>query len=85
MSSVSPAIGNVSRLTSSFDSLSPREQEIMGFVTSGLMNKQIAGEIGVSEITVKVRRGSIMRKMGAKSLAELAVMAEALGVRGKTK
>lgn len=73
----------VAGLKSRFDSLTPREQEIMRFVTCGLMNKQIAGEIGVSEITVKVRRGSLMRKMGAKSLAELVAMAEALGVRSK--
>jgi FixJ family two-component response regulator len=70
-----------SRLKANFDSLTPREQEIMGFVTAGLMNKQIAGEIGVSEITVKVHRGNVMRKMGAKSLAELVRMADALGVR----
>jgi FixJ family two-component response regulator len=70
-----------SKLKASFDSLTPREQEIMGFVTAGLMNKQIAGEIGVSEITVKVHRGSVMRKMGAKSLAELVRMADALGVQ----
>ncbi|WP_027534139.1 response regulator transcription factor [Bradyrhizobium sp. WSM3983] len=75
----------VAGLTSRFDSLTPREQEIMRLVTSGLMNKQIAGEIGVSEITVKVRRGSVMKKMGAKSLAELVAMAEALGVRGKPR
>ena len=53
----------------------------MGLVTAGLMNKQIAGELGVSEITVKVHRGNVMRKMGAKSLAELVRMADALGVR----
>jgi FixJ family two-component response regulator len=70
-----------SKLKANFDSLTPREQEIMGFVTAGLMNKQIAGEIGVSEITVKVHRGNVMRKMGAKSLAELVRMADALGVR----
>jgi FixJ family two-component response regulator len=70
-----------SKLKASFDSLTPREQEIMGFVTAGLMNKQIAGEIGVSEITVKVHRGSVMRKMGAKSFAELVRMADTLGVR----
>jgi FixJ family two-component response regulator len=70
-----------SKLKASFDSLTPREQEIMGFVTAGLMNKQIAGEIGVSEITVKVHRGSVMRKMGAKSFAELVRMADSLGVR----
>jgi FixJ family two-component response regulator len=53
----------------------------MGFVTAGLMNKQIAGKIVVSEITVKVHRGNVMRKMGAKSLAELVRMPDALGVR----
>ena len=67
-------------LRSRFESLTPREQEIMGLVTAGLMNKQIAGEIGVSEITVKVHRGSVMRKMGAKSLADLVRMAETLGL-----
>ena len=73
--------GASSGLKSSFESLTPREQEIMGLVTSGLMNKQIAGKIGLSEITVKVHRGRIMRKMGAKSLADLVRMAEALGIR----
>jgi FixJ family two-component response regulator len=68
-------------LEDKFNSLTPREQEIMGFVTAGLMNKQIAGKIGVSEITVKVHRGNVMRKMGAKSLAELVRMADALGIR----
>ncbi|MCC8979027.1 response regulator transcription factor [Bradyrhizobium acaciae] len=76
---------DASRLKLSFDTLTPREQQIMGFVASGLMSKQIADEIGVSEVTVKVRRGSIMRKMGARSLAELVLMAEALGVRRKPK
>ncbi|MGA9949074.1 MAG: response regulator transcription factor [Xanthobacteraceae bacterium] len=71
----------LAKLKSSFDTLTPREQEVMGLVTAGLMNKQVAGEIGVSEITAKVHRGSIMRKMGAKSLAELVRMADALGVR----
>jgi FixJ family two-component response regulator len=69
------------RLKASFDSLTAREQEIMGFVATGFMNKQIAGRLGVSEITVKVHRGNVMRKMGAKSLAELVRMADALGVR----
>jgi FixJ family two-component response regulator len=69
------------RLRTGFDSLTLREQEIMGLVTAGLMNKQIAGKLGVSEITVKFHRGNVMRKMGAKSLAELVRMADALGVR----
>jgi FixJ family two-component response regulator len=57
----------------------------MGFVTAGLINKQIANEIGVSEVTVKFHRGNLMRKMGAKSIAELVRMAEALGVRRTSK
>jgi FixJ family two-component response regulator len=73
------------KLRSAFDSLTSREQEIMGFVTSGLMNKQIANEIGVSEVTVKFHRGNLMRKMGAKSIAELTRMAEALGIRRTSK
>jgi len=76
---------STSKLKSTYETLTPREKEIMGLVTSGLMNKQIAGEIDVSEITVKVHRGSVMRKMGARSLADLVRMAESLGVhRAKT-
>ena len=70
-----------SGLKSSFGTLTPREREIMALVASGLMNKQVAGKIGLSEITVKVHRGRIMRKMGARSLADLVRMAEALGIR----
>ena len=70
-----------SGLKSNFATLTPREQEIMALVASGLMNKQVAGKIGLSEITVKVHRGRIMQKMGARSLADLVRMAEALGVR----
>ncbi len=72
---------DVARLKATLDTLTSREQEVMSLVTAGLMNKQIAGELGVSEITVKVHRGNVMRKMGAKSLAELVRMADALGVR----
>jgi len=72
---------DAAKLKATFDTLTSREQEIMGLVTAGLMNKQIAGELGVSEITVKVHRGNVMRKMGAKSLADLVRMADALGVR----
>jgi FixJ family two-component response regulator len=65
----------------SYESLTPREQEVIGFVTAGLMNKQIAAELGVSEITVKVHRGNVMKKMGARSLADLVRMADMLGLR----
>jgi FixJ family two-component response regulator len=71
---------STTKLRSAFQALTPREKEIMGLVVSGLMNKQIAGKIGVSEITVKIHRGSVMRKMGAKSIADLVRMAEALGL-----
>jgi FixJ family two-component response regulator len=64
-----------------FDALTAREQEVMAFVTTGLMNKQIAADLGVSEITVKVHRGNVMRKMGARSLADLVRMADVLGIR----
>jgi FixJ family two-component response regulator len=70
-----------SDLRTRFESLTPREQEVITFVTAGLMNKQIAAEIGVSEITVKVHRGNAMRKMGARSLADLVRMADTLGLR----
>jgi len=68
-------------LVSAYQTLTAREQQVMAFVTSGLMNKQIAAEIGVSEVTVKVHRGNVMHKMGAKSLADLVRMADALGTR----
>jgi FixJ family two-component response regulator len=66
---------------SAYQTLTPREQQVIALVTSGLMNKQIAAEIGVSEITVKVHRGNVMRKMGARSLADLVRMADMLGIR----
>jgi FixJ family two-component response regulator len=72
---------DTSKLRTSFDSLTTREREIMSLVTAGLMNKQIAGEVGISEVTVKLHRGNVMRKMGAKSLADLVRMADALGLR----
>jgi FixJ family two-component response regulator len=71
----------VSGLRLLFDSLTPREREVIALVTSGLMNKQIAAELGVSEITVKIHRGHVMRKMGARSLADLVRMAEMLEIR----
>jgi FixJ family two-component response regulator len=63
--------------------LTAREKQIMALVTEGLMNKQVANRLEISEATAKLHRGRVMRKLGAKSLAELVVMAEALGVRGK--
>ena len=68
-------------LRSLFDSLTPREQEVLALVAGGLLNKQIAAEIGLAEITVKIHRGHLMKKMGARSLADLVRMAEILGVR----
>ena len=76
--------GKLSELRTLFESLTTREQEVIGLVTSGLMNKQIAAEMGVSVITVKVHRGNVMRKMGARSLTDLVRMADALGIRRKT-
>jgi FixJ family two-component response regulator len=71
----------VSELRANFESLSPREKEVMARVTGGLLNKQIAAELGVSEVTVKVHRGNVMQKMGAKSLADLVRMADTLAIR----
>jgi FixJ family two-component response regulator len=70
----------VSDLQARFETLTPREREIFAFVSSGLMNKQIAAELGLAEITVKIHRGHITRKMSAKSLAELVRQAETLGI-----
>jgi FixJ family two-component response regulator len=67
-----------------FESLTPREQEVMALVTGGLLNKQVAAEMGVSEITVKVHRGNVMRKMKANSLTDLVLMANMLGIRRTT-
>ncbi len=69
------------RIQARFDSLTPREQEVISLVSSGLMNKQIALKLAISEITVKVHRANAMRKMGTSSLAELVRMADALGIR----
>jgi FixJ family two-component response regulator len=67
-------------LRAQFEALTPREREIMGYVTIGLLNKQIAAELGLSLVTVKIHRGHLMRKMGARSLAELVRMADLLGL-----
>ena len=71
-------------LRAKFATLTPREAEVMALVTAGRMNKQIAGEMKLAEITVKLHRGSVMRKMGAKSLADLVRMADIVGLRKKT-
>jgi FixJ family two-component response regulator len=70
----------IADLSAHYQSLTAREKEVMAYVTKGLMNKQIAGELGLSEITVKIHRGHVMRKMGVRSLADLVRAAEKLGL-----
>jgi len=72
-------------LRTRYESLSPREREVMALVVSGLLNKQVGGELGISEITVKAHRGQVMRKMKADSLPDLVTMAARLGVRSAVK
>lgn len=74
---------DVRLLRERFESLTPREREILPLVVSGLLNKQIAASIGTSEATVKVHRSQLTRKMGAQSLADLVRMAERIGIRTK--
>jgi FixJ family two-component response regulator len=71
---------SVAGVRSRFEGLSARQRDILTLVASGLMNKQVAAELGLAEITVKIYRGQIMRRMGAKSLADLVRMVEALGI-----
>ncbi len=68
-------------LRTCYESLTPREREVMALVVSGLLNKQVGGELGISEITVKAHRGQVMRKMEADSLPDLVRMAARLGLR----
>jgi FixJ family two-component response regulator len=70
----------ISELRARFDALTSREREVMTLVVSGLMNKQIAGQLGVTEITVKVHRGHMMRKMKARSVIDLVAMADRIGI-----
>jgi FixJ family two-component response regulator len=72
------AEGGVDLIRDRFLTLSPREQQVMMLVTAGKLNKQVAGDLGLSEITVKIHRGAAMRKMGARTLAELVRMADVL-------
>ena len=72
-------------LRNGYESLTPREREVMALVVSGLLNKQVGGELGISEITVKAHRGQVMRKMKADSLPDLVTMAARLGLRSAPK
>lgn len=71
---------SVSRVRSCFERLTARERDVLSLVAAGMMNKQVAAELGLAEITVKIYRGQIMRKMAAKSLADLVRMTDALGI-----
>ncbi|MEJ0074537.1 MAG: response regulator transcription factor [Alphaproteobacteria bacterium] len=73
----------LSELRTRFDTLSERERTVLSLVTSGMLNKQMAGKMNLSEVTVKVHRHNLMRKLGAKSLPDLVKMAEALQINGK--
>jgi FixJ family two-component response regulator len=70
----------IAELRERFDPLTSREREVIRLVVAGLLNKQIAGELGTSEITIKIHRGQVMKKMGAGSLAELVRMTQKLGI-----
>jgi FixJ family two-component response regulator len=74
-----------SEMRARYESLTPRERQIMSLVTAGLMNKEVGCTVGISEMTVKIHRGQVMRKMGTKSLANLVLIAEKLGIRGQDK
>jgi len=71
---------SLAAVRTSYNSLTPREREVLGFVLAGLMNKQIASEMGLSEITVKIHRGQMMRKMESRSVAELVRKTETIHI-----
>ncbi|BDC45069.1 DNA-binding response regulator [Paraburkholderia terrae] len=75
---------SVAALRVAYDSLTPREREVMGFVVAGLMNKQIASKVNLCEITVKVHRSHLMRKMAARTLADLVRKSVSLGVNAQS-
>jgi FixJ family two-component response regulator len=72
-------------IQNSYESLTPREREVMALVVAGLLNKQVGGQLGISEITVKAHRGQVMRKMKAESLPDLVTMSARLGLQGTPK
>ncbi|RAK52724.1 response regulator transcription factor [Phenylobacterium deserti] len=72
------AEGNLAEIRSRYETLTPREQQVMREVVAGRLNKQVAGDLQLSEVTVKLHRGSLMRKMGVRSLADLVRCAELL-------
>ena len=76
------AAREIDQLNTRYQRLTPREREVFALVSAGLLNKQVAAELGAAEKTIKQHRGRVMRKMQAESLAELVVMAQRLGVRG---
>jgi FixJ family two-component response regulator len=75
----------VQTLRDAYALLTPREQQVMALVVSGLLNKQVGGELGISEITVKAHRGQVMRKMKASSLPDLVTMSARLGLRSPSR
>ena len=77
--------GDVSQMQQRYGTLSPRELQVMLLVTAGKMNKQVAGDLGISEITAKIHRGAAMREMGARILVDLVRMADVLKPKGRNK
>jgi FixJ family two-component response regulator len=71
----------ISNVQARVETLTPRERDVLALVAAGLMNKQVAAELGIAEITVKIHRGRVMKKMGTRSLADLVRITETLGIR----